>query len=344
MLDKVVRGTITNSLDWFFETVLKDHYDKRRQLLTEPNKIIIPVIDYVLQTYASFSDAVYPPNSASEWIETYKGLNSKKDGDCFQKLLLIYLKLDISSYISPRKEGSTVRASKDKTHLTLAKVQSLDEVLTKLQSLPHAFDFPNSVIHLSTGLWAIDNEETSLAVSSLSNPSVKLTNYFENAKEVGDIIINSLIISHQPRIALFMSKIHRHENWDENFDPVYAFLMINADQLSEALRYERIFSERDNYPETLQRFFKLCSDWNVTKSLNLLNLSNEEEDMLNQHIASVESSRPVTPASGKQNHSSSVSSKQKPRNKNIQMVQRTPSFNDSPARNTRSARKRKPVK
>lgn len=344
MLDKVVNRIVTDSLNWFFETNLKDHYDKRREALSESSEQIIPVIDYILQTCTGNKDAKYPPDSGAKWIEYYTKMNLDKHNYFLKRLLLVYLELDIRNYTSSGKECSTVKMTNERTVLTLPKTHSLDGIWVQLHSLPHAFDFPSSTVYLATGLWAVDNGETDLVFASLSNPSVKLQDYFVFTKEVSNIIISSIFIDNQSRIALFMSKIHRYESWDENFDPIYALLLLRSNQLSEALKYERIFSERENYEDILEKFFRFCLESNVMKYLNCLNLSAEEEEVLNQLPASIEGSRPVTPASGKHLSSISQSSRQKPTNRNIKVIRRTPSFNDSPARNTRLARKRKPNK
>lgn len=311
--------------DWFLKSVLKDHYDKRRQALIEANEETIPAIDYIFKTYIG-KEKTYPPESSAQFNKYLLRLDSERS-KVFKQLILIYLKLDTSRHLL-QKENLNKSRTKDKAELV-----AFENALSRLQSFPHAFDIPNSILHLSTGLWAVDNEDTNLTISSLSNPSIDLSNYFEKPQEVTSIIVDSLIIGHQPRIALFMSKIYRYESWYEKYDAIYAFLLVSSGLLIEALKYERLFSDREDYHEILQRFFKLCSEWNVTKSLNCFNLSHEEEDVLNQHLIS--ESRPVTPSGTKS------SSRPKPRNRRIQVVQRTPSFNDSPARNTRSARKRK---
>jgi len=332
MLNKIARSIVNDSLDWFFKRVLTVHYDQRRQTLLESNDRAIPAIDYILRTCIKES-VTYPPESASQWNDFFSRLESG-DNKVFKQVLLIYLKLDANNYLT-QKETSTRIRTKDRTELA-----SLEAALNGLIPLPIAFDFPNSVIHLGEGLWAVDNEKTSLIVSSLSCPTIQLANYFEFPQDLSNIIVDSHIFSHNPRMALFMSKIHRYEKWDENYDAIYAFLLISSGQLIEALKYERIFSDRDNYLDILQRFFELCSRWQAIKSLNCLNLTVEEEEILNRHLVS--ESRPVTP-SGSQSKGA-VSSRPKPRSRSIQVVQRTPSFNDSPARNTRSARKKKAVK
>lgn len=363
MLDRVTFGTVDDTIDWFLKKVSKETYDKRRQLLSESSNEIhpIPAIDYILQSCIK-PDINYPPQCMQEWHQYFTKLGSGYS-HVFQQTLLVYLKLDIRNYLAFRERESTTgrqTRSKDK-----AELQALAEALNRLERIPVAFDFTNSVIKLSTGLWALDNEQPGLMISCLSDPAVSLSNYFnaESSKELMRLIIGSLYLDGNPRMALFMSKIHRHDNWDEVYDPLYAFLLINSGQLIEALKYERTFMDQDNYSEILQSFFELCSKCDVTKSLNCLNLSVEEEEFLNQHL--IIESRPVTPSHAhplnqsiktpivsssatKNAHRTPMTSTTKPKHyqtpRNRSMVQRMPSFNDSPAKNTRSARKKKTVK
>lgn len=342
MLNRVAIQIVNQNLDWFLKKVLSDNYDRRRQLMSEANKEVqpIPAIDYVLKTCIS-QEAKYPPESHTQWHEYFLKLESGYS-HVFQQLLLIYLKLDISSYLALRERESTTgrqTRAKDKTELAI-----LEASLNKLLTIPQAFDFTSSVVKLSTGLWALDNEQTNLMISCLSDPAINLSSYFESSRELVKIIVGSLYISCNPRMALYISKIHRYENWDEDYDSLYAFLLISSGQLIEALKYERMFVDHENYNEILQKFFELCSKCDVTKSLNCLNLSVDEEEILNQHL--LVESRPVTPSNIHQARhvTSSAKSKHTPRNRSTQVVQRIPSFNDSPARNTRSARKKKTAK
>lgn len=349
MLNKIASKIVTENLNWFIAKVLKEFYDKRRQILNDSSKDVqpIPAIDYVLRTCIN-QEAIYPPESVEQWHEYFHKLEYGYS-NVFQQMLLIYLKLDISNYLTIRERESTMgrqTRAKDKAELA-----TLEAILVKLIAIPNAFDFPNSVIKLSTGFWALDNEQASLMISCLSDPSVDLSNYFESPKEVIRLIVGSLFIGCNPRMALFMSRIHRYENCDQDYDPLYAFLLISSGQIIEALKYERMFMNNENYHDILQRFFELCSKWDVIKLLNCLNLSIEEEEVLNQYI--VESSRPVTPSNTQQirvrtnsiSHATTPTrhTKHTPRNRSVQALQRLPSFNDSPARNTRSARKKKTV-
>ena len=268
----------------------------------------------------------------------------------FQQLLIIYLKLDIENYLSVRERESTSgkqTRSKDRAELAI-----LEGALNKLAKLSYSFDFSNSVVKLSTGLWAMDNDQLSLMVSCLSDPAINLSHYFETSKNLVRIIVGTLYHCGNSRMALYMSRIHRYENWEEDYDQIYASLLIGSGQLVEALKYERMFVDQENYHEILQRFFELCSKLDATKLLTCLNLSIEEEEVLNQHLV-IESSRPATPASAANHQTRRVTisasatpirSKQTghaPRNRHVQSLRKMPSFSDSPAKNTRSARKRK---
>lgn len=323
MFDTTISKIVNDSLDGFFTKTLKELYDKRRQSLAATKKGSRLAIDYILQTCLNTSDALYPPESSSQWKVYFASLEAGRN-KVFKQLLVIYLKLDLNNYLAHKENSSRVR-SKDKAELA---------ALEKLANLPHAFDFPNSVIHLSTGLWAVDNEDTSLIVSSLSNPSIKLEKFFDSPRGIHTIIIDSLIMKNKGSMALYMSRIHRYENWDEEYDAIYAYLLISTKQLTEALKYERLFADHEKYYEILQRFFEICAEWDVLKDLNCLNLTVTEEEALNEHLV-IQSSRPVTPSS---TQTSTTSSKPKPKTRITQAV------SDSPARNTRSARKRKVAK
>lgn len=336
MLIRVTEKIVDENIDWFFSRFLADHYDRRREAIKDANKETMLGIDFILKTCFA-KDMTYPPESVSNWLNCFRRLRSGNN-DVFQQLLLIYLKLDASNYLAIRERESSLgkTRARDRAELT-----SLENTLQKLLAIPEALDFSKSTIKLATGLWAMDNEQISLMISCLSDPTLNLANYFESPGNLGKIIVDSLIIAHNPRMALYMSRIHRYKNCEEDFDSIYAFLLISSGQLVEALKYERMFADQSNYNEILRRFFELCWEWKVTKSLNCLNLSVEEEEALNQQLMMVES-RPTTPSgsqSTRSNAKSSTKTKQTPRNRAIQAVRRQISFNDSPAKNTRSARK-----
>lgn len=349
MLYRVATKLVSNNLDWFFKKFLIDHYSRRRQTLVESNKEVqpVPAIDYVLKTCIS-DEANYPPESIVQWHEYLVKLGSGYS-HVFQQLLLLYLQLDISNYLTLReRESTTGRQTRAKDR---AELNTLETTLAQLDSISHAFSFTSSTVKLSTGLWALDNDQVNLMVSCLSDPSVNLANYFETPKDLIKNIVGTLYVCCDPRMALYMSKIHRYENEDEDYNSLYAYLLLSSGQLVEALKYERIFVDQENYHEILQRFFELCSKCDVNKAFNRLNLSEHEEEVLNQHF--MIESRPVTPANVQTKHVSisasattmgtaSVSKpKLTPRNRSTQVIQRMPSFNDSPAKNTRSARKKK---
>lgn len=322
MFNSIVSNIVNDTLDAFFSKTLKEVYDKRRQSLAATKKGSSLAIDYILRACLKNDGNHYPPESSNQWKKYFYNLEAGQN-KVFKQLLVVYLKLDLNNYLS-HKENTNRARFKDKAELA---------ALEKLANLPHAFDFPNSVIHLSTGLWAVDNEDTSLIVSSLSHPSIKLDKYFNSLREIHTIIVDSLIMKNKGSMALYLSKIHRYDNWDEEYDAIYAFLLISTGRLTEALKYERLFAEHDKYYEILQRFFEICAEWDALKALNRLNLTVIEEEALNEHL--IIQSRPVTPSN---TQLSTTSSKPKPRNRIVQAV------SDSPARNTRSARKRKVVK
>lgn len=370
MLDKLVAKHVTENLQWFFDKYLKDHYDRRRETLIESTKHheieqeLIPAIDYVLKICVG-PQARYPPDNFNLWHEYYHKLSSGYS--CvFQQMLLIYLKLDLANYLAIRERESTTgrqTRTKDKAELSF-----LQTTFDRLIAIPRSLDFKASIVKFSTGLWALDNEQMNLTLSCLSDPSIDFTNYFESPKQLVQLIVGTLHCSDNSRMALYMSRVHRCEGWDEEYDQLHAYLLIRSGQLVEALKYERMFIDQDNYQEILQHFFELCSRLEVTKALNCLNLSIEEEEVWNHHLS--EQSRSVTPSvsggahqtrqvpistpvqnhsfrtpntSGQQQQNSIHGStpKHTPRNRNVQALRKVPSFNDSPARNTRSARKKK---
>lgn len=311
----------------------------------------MPAIDYIIKTCVDES-AQYPPESVAQWHEYFLKLTAGHS-HVFQQLFIIYLQLDVANYLAVReRESKTGRhtRTKDRSDLLI-----LDETLNNLKNLPQTNDFAQPLIKLSTGLWAMDNDQLGLMINCLSNPQIQLANYFESPKELVRIIVGTLRQCGNPRMALYMSRVHRHENWDEDYDQVYSYLLLSSGQLIEALKYERTFAESENYYDILQRFFELCSKLDVIKSLNRLNLSVEEEEVLNHHMPShdsAESSRAVTPSvsqhqikrvtiSESATPARNKSSSHTPRNRSVQQLKKMPSFSDSPARNTRSARKKK---
>lgn len=336
MLVRVVEKIVDDSINWFFARVLRDHYDRRREAINDANKETMLGIDYILRTCLN-EDATYPPDSSMSWLKYFRKLRSN-DNNVFQQILLIYLKLDASNYLSIRERESSMGKTRARDRVELT---ALENALQKLLIIPDAFDFSRSDTKLATGLWAMDNEQIDLMISCLSDPLLNLADYFESPETLSKIIVDSLILAHKPRMALYMSRLYRYDSEDEDFNAIYTFLLISSGRLVEALKYERTFSEQSNYNEILRRFFEQCWEWKVTKSLNCLNLSVEEEEALNQQLALGES-RPTTPC-GSQSSKSAVKStskaKQTPRNRGIQVVRRQLSFNDSPAKNTRSARK-----
>lgn len=300
-----------------------DHYQVKRT--TQPL-----VIDYLFKLAGllpedSDDQAKYPPKSSAQLIDTFNRLDSDKNKLTLKQVFILYLTHDL-------KENNP--------DITL---------------IPASYDFPRAIIHLATGLWAVDNDKPSLIVSCLSNPSIVYTNYFESPRELADIVVHALERLQQPRMALLMIRIlQRNSNEDvENieYDQQYASLMVNSGQLAEALKYIRIFSGCKNYREILQSFFELCSD--STKSLlNCLNLSITEEEVFNQHPEPKARNRMMHSQNGHSHHLSTSKNysrhEDESRHEHKHQLQqrshqkvRNISFTDSPARNTRSARKKK---
>lgn len=329
------------SWDWFIGNVLIENYDKRRQMrsLNESSKLFIDVL---------LNQCHYPPESSAKWIECYKKCGKDK------RILILYLARDLDNYLeSSTRPASVTRSSKqDKT--TNQHLAELKNSQITLSNIPKAFDFPNSVVHLATGLWALDNDLTNKATASLSNPSISLYDHFSSPLPVRNLIMDGFIAHDESRTALYMQRIHRYDDWDENYDAIHLKLLVKSGQLVEALKYQRAFSDREDYREILQNFMELCLELNLIRPLNYLNLTAEEEEVLNYYreVESV-SSRPVTPCSKQQTTPyrttvTSNRSEQMDKSRSCRQSRKTPrhravqkqhSFSDSPARNTRSARK-----
>lgn len=297
-----------------------EHYQVRRK--TQPL-----VIDYLFKLGGLLSEddqdsdeSRYPPRSTAHLLNIFNQLDFDKNKLVLKRIFILYL------------------------------VHDLKESNPQISIIPTSYDFPRAIIHLATGLWAVDNDQPSRIVACLSNPSIVLSNYFESPRDLIEIIVHALERLQQPRMALLMVRIlQRSTNEDaENmeYDPRYASLLINSGQLAEALKYTRIFTASKNYREILQSFFELCSD--STKSLlNCLNLSITEEEIFNQHPEPKARSR-MMHSQNDHHHLSSSNSLSRRDDEHKHQLQQRPhqkvrnlSFTDSPARNTRSARKKK---
>lgn len=209
ILNRYIDKLITGSLDNFFEK-LSECYDERRQILKEsfPEAGGL-AIDYVLGKQ-------FGPTSASEWLALYsnpvetsqrkhKKNKSKQDANghdedsltkAARQILLVYLRYDLVN----------------------AQTKIPASTIDKISSLPQQFNFPYSVIRIATGLWAIDNADPSLALKSFSLPSIDFGPYLpdNSASDLVKIVLTTLTIDHNPKVALQLCNIRLHENWDEN--------------------------------------------------------------------------------------------------------------------------------
>lgn len=309
MLDRTLLKLV---FDAHLKKIPREHYEARRK--KHPL-----AIDQILKPVG----AQYPPHSTGQ-LE------------------------DLLSKLETRERLSTKRL------LVLYLGQDLKDIVPELLLIPNNYDFPRPIIHLGLGLWAVDNDNSSQIVSCLSNPSVVLANYFDQPKELANIIVHALETMKQPRLALMMMRVLQPNLEDaENleYDHRYATLLVNSGQLAEALRYTRLFSENKRYREILQGFFDLCSD--TTKSLlNCLNLSEIEEEIFNQHPEPKARNRMMHNQSYQSDHSKSLRDEDMHHREHEEPLQqiylqrqhqtvRKVSMTDSPARNTRSARKKK---
>lgn len=355
MINKIVASAVSESIDFFFAPILCDLYDHKRKTLEDlkPNSKL--VIDYILQSQAASPLINYPPKSSALWCQIFNKLYTRNHYRVYGQVLLVYLRQDIKNYLKQKKVPGKCRTD---TELAL-----LGTKLNELDLIIESFDFKNSVVHLAKGLWAVDNQDKAMIMSSLCYPNLDLSHFFESPREILSILIENLIIQQEYRVALCLTKIHHFEGFHKDYDAMYAFILISSGQLAEALNYERLFVDNENYPQILQKFFELTSEFDLTQAFNCLNLNVEEETALNQYLAC--ESRPVTPAlplrqtnqdntnpsvmtpavdaRNRSTHNSSVSKSSKLRNRHLRNVhqQQTPPFRDSPARNTRSARKKK---
>jgi len=368
MLDKFVAQYVSENLQWFFDKYLKDHYNRRRATLLEHGKRhelkqeLIPIIDYVLKTSIG-PEAHYPPETLNLWHEYYHKLSSGYS-QVFKQLLVIYLKHDLASYLSIRERESTTgrqTRTKDKHEL-----EYLNTTLDKLSSIPQTLDFKTSIVKMSTGFWALDNDQAALMLSCLSDPFIDFSNHFESPRDLTHLIVATLYSTDNQRLALHMHRTHRYDGWGDEYDELYCRLLIHSRNLSEALKYERMFGDQENHQDILRTFIEMCSKFDLTKALNRLHLSIEEESALNELITDVQSpvnismsqsrshhghrqstttpsaSHPLNTSFGQQNISRESVGMATPRNRNVQLF-RKKSFNDSPAKNTRLAKKKKAI-
>lgn len=203
ILNRYIAKLITDSLNGFFEK-LSEYYDERRQILKEsfPENGGL-AIDHVLKKQ-------FAPSTASDWLELYsnpveiqqqkktkKDLNQDAAIKAARQILLVYLNHDMLN-----------SQTKFPAHL-----------YENISSIPSHFVFPHSVIRMATGLWAIDNADPSLALRSLNLPSLDLGKYLYDtaAADLVKVILSTLTIDHNPKVALQLCNMRLHENWDENY-------------------------------------------------------------------------------------------------------------------------------
>lgn len=201
ILNRYLEKLLTNALDGFFER-MSEFYDERRQILKES----FPeggglIIDSILGKQ-------FGPSSASDWLALYsKPLTKKSERKAKEKdenhdaqtrtirqTLLVYLGHDLVN--------------------SQTKIPA--NIIDRIRSIPTQFVFSHSVIHMATGLWAIDNADPALALRSLSSTSLDLGQYFHGPADLVKIILSTLTIDHNPKVALQICNIRLHENWDEN--------------------------------------------------------------------------------------------------------------------------------
>lgn len=363
MILKNILSNNVNGLawDWLFQKLTK-HYNDRREQLVNSGPMLEPFI--FSQTELSqptcnllidlILDDNYPPNSSTDWNEL---INKSKPTT--QQLLLTYLKLDTEKLLNDKPDEGQEQQLE------------LEHAFKHLSMIPGMLLFPHNTHYLATGLWSLDNGHIDEALKHLSKasaldslPSDILVPYLPNQ------IVNNLIAAGQSKIALFVHRLLRQNGWDDNYDSIYTYLLLSSNQLIEALKYQRKFADEDGYFERLQNFLEQCSRLNLGKDLNNLRLTDKEERALNYYreAESVMSSRPVTPCASQQSqlnpsqqhytrsqqktnpskNQSSRSVAKGTRTKNVATSSSaTPSrtfpvsVTDSPARNTRSARKKK---
>lgn len=306
-LNKYLEYVMANAKVWdrLFKNYLKPHYDKRRAT-SGPDRNGMLIIDFIIKKYAD-GCASYPPPSTSVWLNYLRKLTLTSPH--LQKILTLYLCYDAKLHLGHQDNHESSRAtpvddtSRPSSRSPEPKVHGtkMQQSLENLENIPFAFDFDASIMHLSSGLWALDNGEVGAAVRSLSNPSIgNLANYFDCPQELKKMIVESLIVMNQnPRMALYVSESLRYENWDESYEPLFASLLLTSGQISEALKYQRTFADQPNYEEILKSFFEISCESGTIKLLNRLNLNPEEEDMINQYrdflSSQSETSRPTTP-------------------------------------------------
>lgn len=300
MLEKVISSIINEDWDWFLGNFLKDYYEKRRKCRIEETL----AIDLLL-------DIKYPPLSSIEWNNCF---DNKQRLGC---ILLVYLTLDLRNYLDQADRDTPITRSARAKRSTIEErsLTLLRTAFPKLANIEKAFDFPISIINLSKGLWALDNDQLENAILSLSHPTVNLQEDIPKTNDIRNLIVNNLIALKENRLALYMKRIYPCD--DENFDAQHLLLLLKSGQLIEALKYQRSFSGKEDYQEILEKFVELCRNADLTKSLGNLKLNANEENQLNK-LPEIET---VVPQS-------------------VQIL-KSQHHNDSPAKNTRSARRRK---
>lgn len=205
ILNRYLNKLVTASLDTFFGRT-SEFYDDRRQILEEK----LPeggglAIDHILGKR-------FAPSTAQEWLTLYlnpvvnqQPKKTKKDNSSHDELtraarqiLVVYLRYDLMN--------------------SQTKVPA--NIIDKISSIPSQFIFPYQIIRMAAGLWAIDNADPSLALKSLNLPSLDLGNYLQQDNAVTNLvklILSTMTIDQNHKVALQLCNMRLHENWDENY-------------------------------------------------------------------------------------------------------------------------------
>lgn len=335
---------IVHDVDWFFKDVLLERYAKRRQSIKAVNEENTLVIDYIIQYHLGYSDEndlhgqtsdveelFYPPNSSEDWMKFYKKVGKPTQSGYrhqFQQILLIYLRSDLQLYVNQKGKPTRAARTRDK-----AKVMTLEDTLTTISSIIGSLDTPICVAKFATGIWGVDNEDTQCIQNNLTYPRLRFCEFVESSHNLTRLIVDLLTMSGNLKIAFFIRKNQRSDEFEKSYDDTYASLLISTNQLVDALVYERLFQNDKDYKQTLQSFFDLGAKYNVLESFNRMKLTQEEGYELDQLVQF--RSRPVTPSS-----TQATSQSRTPRTPSKSKSVRTPPA-DPPARNTRSAIKKK---
>lgn len=239
LLTMEVDQSIDESLDIFLAGPLAEIYDALRDN-TNGTKLLIELL----------LDGQYPPKSTAQFKSQFKQL-APHDRDVF----LAYFNLD----------SQTVEHGL---------IESLDAIR---QLKCHS----NSVRSVAHAFWHLDRDELAQALRWLLNPAINYDRYPQQIKET---IIERYKLGGQAHLALYIDLLQRGDSLEEQFSDEHLNLLVRTNNLTLALKYERKFERHTaEYNDILRRFLSHCVRYDKLDSINRCNLTELEEEMLNQY-------------------------------------------------------------